>query len=165
MLDAYGNHAQRKKWLPKLCTMELLASYCLTEPGSGSDAAALRTPAIRDGDQYVLNGQKQFISGAGKGDVYVVMVRTGSDGPGGISTLVIEGDTPGLAFGANERKMGGNAQPARAVIFENARVPVANRLGDEGIGFKIAMAGLDGGRINIAACSLGGGPDALCKSL
>ena len=156
MIDAYGNDAQRQKWLPKLCTMELLASYCLTEPGSGSDAAALRTRAVRDGDHYVLNGQKQFISGAGKGDLYVVMVRTGGDGPGGISTLVVEGDTPGLSFGANERKMGWNAQPTRAVIFENARVPVANRLGDEGIGFKIAMAGLDGGRINIAACSLGG---------
>jgi alkylation response protein AidB-like acyl-CoA dehydrogenase len=165
MIDAYGNDAQRRKWLPKLCTMELLASYCLTEPGSGSDAAALRTRAVRDGDHYVLNGQKQFISGAGKGDLYVVMVRTGSDGPGGISTLVIEGDTPGLSLGANERKMGWNAQPTRAVIFENARVPVANRLGDEGIGFKIAMAGLDGGRINIAACSLGGAQTALDKSL
>jgi alkylation response protein AidB-like acyl-CoA dehydrogenase len=145
--------------------MELLASYCLTEPGSGSDAAALRTRAVLDGDHYVLNGQKQFVSGAGKGDLYVVMVRTGDDGPGGISTLVIEGDTPGLSFGANERKMGWNAQPTRAVIFENARVPVANRLGDEGIGFKIAMAGLDGGRINIAACSLGGAQCALDKSL
>jgi alkylation response protein AidB-like acyl-CoA dehydrogenase len=127
MIDAFGNDTQRKKWLPKLCTMELLASYCLTEPGSGSDAAALRTRAVRDGDHYVLNGQKQFISGAGKGDIYVVMVRTGRDGPGGISTMVIEGDTPGLSLGANERKMGWNAQPTRAVIFENARVPVANR--------------------------------------
>src|SRR5256885_5409693 len=143
MIDGFGNDTQRKKWLPKLCTMELLASYCLTEPGSGSDAAALRTRAVRDGDHYVLNGQKQFISGAGKGDIYVVMVRTGRDGPGGISALVIEGDTPGLSLGANERKMGWNAQPTRAVIFENARVPVTNRLGDEGIGFKIAMAGLD----------------------
>src|SRR5450759_1781978 len=149
MIDDYGNDAQRKKWLPKLCTMELLASYCLTEPGAGSDAAALRTRAVRDGDHYVLNGQKQFISGAGKGDIYVVMVRTGSDEPGGISTLVIEGDTSGLSFGANERKMGWNAQPTRAVIFENARVPVANRLGDEGIGFKIAMAALGG-----AQCAL-----------
>ena len=165
MIDAYGNDAQRKKWLPKLCTMDLLASYCLTEPGSGSDAAALRTRAVREGDHYVLNGQKQFISGAGRGDVYVVMVRTGADGPGGISTLVVEGDTRGLSLGANERKMGWNAQPTRAVIFENARVPVANRLGDEGIGFKIAMAGLDGGRINIAACSLGGAQSALEKSL
>ena len=165
MIDAYGNDTQRRKWLPKLCSMELLASYCLTEPGSGSDAAALRTRAVRDGDHYVLNGQKQFISGAGKGDLYVVMVRTGNDGPGGISMLVVEGDTPGLSYGVNERKMGWNAQPTRAVIFENARVPVANRLGDEGIGFKIAMAGLDGGRINIAACSLGGAQCALDKSL
>src|SRR6202795_2771786 len=142
MIDAFGSDTQRQKWLPKLCTMELFASYCLTEPGSGSDAAALRTRAVRDG----------------------VMVRTGGDGPGGISTLVIDGETSGLSFGANERKMGWNAQPTRAVIFENARVPVANRLGEEGIGFKIAMAGLDGGRINIAACSLGGAQSALDKS-
>ncbi|MBN8986456.1 MAG: acyl-CoA dehydrogenase family protein, partial [Rhizobiales bacterium] len=153
MIDAYGSNEQRHKWLPKLCTMELLASYCLTEPGAGSDAAALRTRAVREGDHYVLNGQKQFISGAGSTDLLVAMVRTGDAGPGGISTIVIDGKTPGVSFGANERKMGWNAQPTRAVIFENARVPVANRLGDEGIGFKIAMAGLDGGRLNIAACS------------
>src|SRR5580704_13781987 len=165
MIDAFGNDTQRQMWLPKLCSMEYLASYCLTEPGSGSDAAALRTRAVRDGDHYILNGQKQFISGAGKGDLYVVMVRTGEGGPGGISTLVIEGDTPGLSLGANERKMGWNAQPTRAVIFENARVPVANRLGNEGDGFKIAMAGLDGGRLNIAACSLGGAQSALEKTL
>ncbi|MBV5270369.1 MAG: isobutyryl-CoA dehydrogenase [Afipia sp.] len=165
MIDAYGSNAQRQKWLPRLCTMELLASYALTEPGAGSDAAALSTRAVRDGDHYILNGQKQFISGAGTSDLYVAMVRTGSDGAGGISTLVIEGDTPGVSFGANERKMGWNAQPTRAVIFENARIPVANRLGDEGIGFKIAMAGLDGGRLNIAACSLGGAQSALDKSL
>src|ERR1700720_2772392 len=165
MIDAFGADAQRQKWLPKLCTMELLASYCLTEPGAGSDAAALTTRAVRDGGHYVLNGQKQFISGAGAGDIYVVMVRTGRDGPGGISTLVIEGDTSGLSLGANEHKMGWNALPTRAVIFENARVRVANRLGEEGIGFKIAMAGLDGGRINIAACSLGGAQSALEKSL
>jgi len=165
MIDAYGSEAQRRRWLPKLCTMEWLASYCLTEPGAGSDAAALRTRAVRDGDDYVVNGQKQFISGAGRSDVYVAMVRTGQDGPGGISTLVIPGDTPGLSFGANEHKMGWNAQPTRAVIFENVRVPVANRLGDEGIGFKIAMAGLDGGRLNIAACSLGGAQAALDKTL
>jgi alkylation response protein AidB-like acyl-CoA dehydrogenase len=165
MIDAYGSDAQRHKWLPRLCSMELLASYCLTEPGSGSDAAALRTRAVVEGDHYVLNGQKQFISGAGQAGLYVVMVRTGQDGPGGVSTLVVEGDTPGLSFGANERKMGWNAQPTCAVIFENARVPVTNRLGDEGIGFKIAMAGLDGGRINIAACSLGGAQSALDKSL
>ena len=165
MIDAYGSNAQRQKWLPRLCTMELLASYALTEPGAGSDAAALSTRAVRDGDHYILNGQKQFISGAGTSDLYVAMVRTGSDGAGGISTLVIEGDTPGVSFGANECKMGWNAQPTRAVIFENARIPVANRLGDEGIGFKIAMAGLDGGRLNIAACSLGGAQSALDKSL
>src|SRR5260370_3377313 len=145
--------------------MELRGSYCLTERGFGSDAAALRTRAVRDGDHYVLNGQKQFISGAGSGDIYVVMVRTGNGGPGGISTLVVEGDTSGLSLGANERKMGWNAQPTRAVIFENALVPVPNRLGEEGIGFKIAMAGLDGGRINIAACSLGRAQSALDKSL
>jgi butyryl-CoA dehydrogenase len=165
MIDAYGSDEQRRKWLPQLCTMEKVASYCLTEPGSGSDAAALSTRAVRDGDHYVLNGQKQFISGAGRGDVYVTMVRTGGGGSGGVSTLVIDGDTPGLSFGANERKMGWNAQPTRTVIFENARVPVANRLGEEGIGFKIAMAGLDGGRLNIAACSLGGAQAALDKSL
>lgn len=165
MIDAYGSDAQRQKWLPRLCTMELIASYALTEPGAGSDAAALGTRAVRDGDHYILNGQKQFISGAGAGDIYVAMVRTGGNGAGGISTLVIEGDTPGVSFGANERKMGWNAQPTRAVIFENARVPVANRLGEEGIGFKIAMAGLDGGRLNIAACSLGGAQSALDKSL
>jgi alkylation response protein AidB-like acyl-CoA dehydrogenase len=165
MIDAYGSDAQRQLWLPKLCTMELLASYCLTEPGSGSDAAALTTRAARDGDHYVLNGQKQFISGAGAGDLYVVMVRTGGGGPSGISTLVVPGDTPGVTVGANERKMGWNAQPTRAVIFQDARVPVVNRLGDEGIGFRIAMAGLDGGRLNIAACSLGGAQAALEKSL
>jgi len=165
MIDSYGSEMQRQKWLPKLCSMELIASYCLTEPGSGSDAASLRTRAVRDGDHYVLNGQKQFISGAGANDLYVVMVRTGAEGAGGISTLVVDKDTPGLSFGANERKMGWNAQPTRAVIFEDARVPVENRLGDEGIGFKIAMAGLDGGRLNIAACSLGGAQSALDKSL
>ncbi|MCO5129013.1 MAG: isobutyryl-CoA dehydrogenase [Xanthobacteraceae bacterium] len=165
MIDAYGSDEQRHKWLPRLCTMESLASYCLTEPGAGSDASALRTRATRDGDHYVLNGQKQFISGAGGTDLLVAMVRTGDAGPGGISTLVIDATTPGVSFGANERKMGWNAQPTRAVIFENARVPVANRLGDEGIGFKIAMAGLDGGRLNIAACSLGGAQAALDKTL
>ncbi|HEX7883939.1 MAG TPA: acyl-CoA dehydrogenase family protein [Afipia sp.] len=165
MIDAYGSDAQRQKWLPRLCTMELLASYGLTEANAGSDAASVSTRAVRDGDHYVLNGQKQFISGAGTSDLYVTMVRTGGNGAGGISTLVIEGDTPGVSFGANERKMGWNAQPTRAVIFENARIPVANRLGDEGIGFKIAMSGLDGGRLNIAACSLGGAQSALDKSL
>ncbi len=165
MIDAYGSDTQRQKWLPRLCTMELIASYALTEPGAGSDAASLSTRAVRDGDHYVLNGQKQFISGAGTSDIYVAMVRTGGEGARGVSTLVIDRDTPGVSFGANERKMGWNAQPTRAVIFENARVPVANRLGEEGIGFKIAMAGLDGGRLNIAACSLGGAQSALDKSL
>ncbi|WP_316213670.1 MULTISPECIES: isobutyryl-CoA dehydrogenase [unclassified Bradyrhizobium] len=165
MIDTFGTEAQRQRYLPKLCTMELIASYCLTEPGAGSDAAALRTRAVRDGEDYVLNGQKQFISGAGATDILVAMVRTGGDGPGGISTLVIDAKTPGVSFGANERKMGWNAQPTRAVMFENARVPVANRLGEEGIGFKIAMAGLDGGRLNIAACSLGGAQSALDKTL
>jgi alkylation response protein AidB-like acyl-CoA dehydrogenase len=165
MIDAFGSDEQRSRWLAKLCTMELLASYCLTEPGAGSDAAALATRAIRDGDHYMLNGQKQFISGAGAGDIYAVMARTGGDGPSGISTLVVPGDAPGISLGASERKMGWNAQPTRAVIFENVRVPVANRLGKEGEGFKIAMAGLDGGRLNIAACSLGGAQSALEKTL
>jgi butyryl-CoA dehydrogenase len=165
MIDAYGSVDQRTHYLPKLCRMEHLASYCLTEPGSGSDAAALRTSAKRDGAFYVVNGAKQFISGAGAGDLYVVMVRTGGEGPGGISTLVIEGNTPGITLGANERKMGWNAQPTRAVTFENVRVPVANRLGDEGMGFRIAMAGLDGGRLNIGACSLGGAQAALDAAL
>ncbi len=165
MIDRYGSDEQRHKYLPKLCSMEYLASYCLTEPGAGSDAAALKTKAVLDGDHYVLDGQKQFISGAGVSDVYVVMVRTGEAGPSGISTIVVEKDTPGLSFGANEKKMGWNAQPTRAVIFENCRVPVANRIGPEGIGFKIAMAGLDGGRLNIGACSIGGAQGALDKAL
>jgi alkylation response protein AidB-like acyl-CoA dehydrogenase len=145
--------------------MEHLASYCLTEPGAGSDAAALKTKAVRDGDHYVLDGQKQFISGAGVSDIYVVMVRTGEAGPSGISTVIVEKGTPGLSFGANEKKMGWNAQPTRAVIFENCRIPVANRIGPEGIGFKIAMAGLDGGRLNIGACSIGGAQGALDKAI
>jgi alkylation response protein AidB-like acyl-CoA dehydrogenase len=165
MIDAYGSDEQRRQWLPKLCTMELLASYCLTEPSAGSDAAALATRAVRDGDHYVLNGQKQFISGAGAGDLYVVMARTGGAGPSGISTLLVPGDTAGLSLGANERKMGWNAQPTRAVVFENVRVPAGNRLGAEGEGFTIAMAGLDGGRLNIAACSLGGAQSAQEKTL
>ncbi len=165
MIDRYGSAEQRSAFLPKLCSMEHLASYCLTEPGAGSDAAALKTKAVLDGDHYILDGQKQFISGAGVSDLYVVMVRTGEAGPSGISTVVVEKGTPGLSFGANEKKMGWNAQPTRAVIFENCRVPVANRLGPEGIGFKIAMAGLDGGRLNIGACSLGGAQSALDKAL
>jgi len=165
LIDAYGNDEQRRRFLPRLCTMELLASYCLTEPGAGSDAAALTTRAQRDGDHYVLNGQKQFISGAGAGDVYLVMARTGGEGAAGISALIVPGDTPGISIGANERKMGWNAQPTRAVVFENARVPLANRLGEEGQGFRIAMSGLDSGRLNIAACSLGGAQCALDKTL
>ena len=166
MIDSFGSEAQRKTFLPPLLSMERLASYCLTEPGAGSDAAALRTRAVRKGDHYVLNGQKQFISGAGNEyDFYVVMARTGDEGPRGISTFLVEGGSPGLKFGANERKMGWNAQPTRAVIFEDCRVPVENRLGEEGIGFRIAMAGLDGGRLNIGACSLGGAQSALDKAL
>jgi alkylation response protein AidB-like acyl-CoA dehydrogenase len=165
LIDAFGADEQRRHWLPKLCSMELLASYCLTEPGAGSDAAALATRAVRDGDDYVLNGQKQFISGAGASDLYLVMARSGGEGPSGISALLVPGNTAGVSFGANERKMGWNAQPTRAVMFEGARIPVENLLGGEGSGFKIAMAGLDGGRLNIAACSLGGAQCALDKAL
>jgi alkylation response protein AidB-like acyl-CoA dehydrogenase len=165
LIDAFGTKEQRHKWLPKLCAMELLASYCLTEPGVGSDAAALTTRAVRDGDHYVLDGQKQFISGAGAGDLYVVMARSGGEGASGISAFIVPGDTAGVSFGANERKMGWNAQPTRAVIFQDVRVPAGNRLGEEGLGFKVAMAGLDGGRLNIAACSLGGAQTALEKTL
>ena len=166
MVDRFGSPEQRARWLPALTRMDKLASYCLTEPGSGSDAAALKTRAVRDGDHYVLDGQKQFISGAGNADdFYVVMVRSGGEGPAGISALVVEGGTPGLSFGTEERKMGWNAQPTRAVIFEHCRVPLANRLGQEGDGFKIAMRGLDGGRLNIAACSIGGAQAALDKAL
>ncbi|MCO5069663.1 MAG: isobutyryl-CoA dehydrogenase [Rhizobiaceae bacterium] len=165
MIDTFGNDEQRQRLLPGLTSMDLLASYCLTEPGSGSDAAALKTRATRKGSRYVLNGTKQFISGAGVSDVYVVMVRTGEDGPKGISTLVVPKDAPGLSFGANEMKMGWNMQPTRQVVFEDCEVPVENLLSDEGAGFKIAMAGLDGGRLNIAACSLGGAQSALDKAL
>jgi alkylation response protein AidB-like acyl-CoA dehydrogenase len=165
MIDRFGDEEQRRRWVPDLCTMTALGSYCLTEPNAGSDASALKTRAIRDGDSYVLNGQKQFISGAGTSDIYIVMARTGSAGPSGISALIVPADTPGLSFGANERKMGWNAQPTRAVMFQDARVPLANRLGEEGVGFKIAMAGLDGGRLNIAACSLGGAQAAFDKTL
>lgn len=165
MIDSFGSEAQRRRFLPKMATMEHIASYCLTEPGAGSDAAALKTRARRDGDHYVFDGVKQFISGAGVSDLYVVMARTGEDGAAGVSTFVVEKGTPGLSFGANEKKMGWNAQPTRQVIFEGCRVPEQNRIGPEGIGFKIAMAGLDGGRLNIAACSIGGAQAALDKSL
>ncbi len=165
MIDRFGSEEQRARFLPKLTSMAWLASYCLTEPGSGSDAAALKTRAVRDGDHYVLDGTKQFISGAGANDLYVVLVRTGEDGPKGISAVVVPKDTPGLSFGANETKMGWHMQPTRQVIFEGCRVPVENRLSDEGAGFAIAMSGLDGGRLNIAACSLGGAQSALDKAI
>ncbi|WP_312783849.1 isobutyryl-CoA dehydrogenase [Brevundimonas sp.] len=161
MIDKFGSAELRSRFVPSLVTMDKMASYCLTEPGSGSDAAALRTTAVRDGDHYVLNGSKAFISGAGVSDVYVVMVRTGGEGAKGVSTIVVEKDTPGLSFGANEKKMGWNAQPTAVVSFDDCRVPVANLVGEEGAGFKYAMAGLDGGRLNIAACSLGGARLAL----
>ncbi|MEV6061134.1 acyl-CoA dehydrogenase family protein [Nocardia asteroides] len=165
MIDAYGTEQQRHRWVPGMAAMELLGSYALTEPGVGSDAAALSTKAVRDGDDYILNGAKQFISGAGANDVYVMMVRTGGDGPRGISALIVPADTPGLTVGPNERKMGWNAQPTRQVVLEDARVPVANRLGAEGDGFAIAMNGLNGGRLNIGACSIGGAQAALDKAV
>ncbi|MEQ8344094.1 MAG: acyl-CoA dehydrogenase family protein [Sneathiellaceae bacterium] len=155
MIDRFGDADVRQRFLPGLCSMDRFASYCLTEAGSGSDAAALRTRAVRDGDDYVLNGSKAFISGGGRADVYVCMVRTGEDGPKGITCIAVENGTPGLSFGAQERKMGWNSQPTATVQFDDCRVPAANRIGAEGEGFKIAMAGLDGGRINIGACSIG----------
>ena len=155
MIEAFGSAEQRGRWLPGLCTMQLLSSYCLTEPGAGSDSAALRTRAERRGDDYVLNGSKAFISGAGTSDLYVCMVRTGGEGPRGISCLGVECDAPGLGFGKQEKKLGWHSQPTAMVLFEDCRVPVGNRIGAEGEGFKIAMAGLDGGRVNIAACALG----------
>uniref|UniRef100_A0A098LZB6 Isobutyryl-CoA dehydrogenase, mitochondrial n=1 Tax=Hypsiglena sp. JMG-2014 TaxID=1550645 RepID=A0A098LZB6_9SAUR len=155
MIDIFGNEEQRLKFCPSLCSMEKFASYCLTEPGSGSDAASLLTSAKKHGDVYILNGSKAFISGGGDADLYVVMCRTGGSGPKGISCLVLEKGTPGLSFGKKEKKVGWNSQPTRAVIFEDCAVPVANRLGEEGHGFNIAMQGLNGGRINIASCSLG----------
>lgn len=165
MIDRFGDDDQRKSWLPKLTSMELIASYCLTEPGSGSDAAAMKTTAVRDGDEYVLNGSKQFISGAGTSDVYVLMAKTTDAGARGVSAFIIPIDTPGLSFGANEKKMGWNSQPTCQVLLDDVRIPAANRIGEEGHGFKFAMAGLDGGRLNIAACSLGGAQRALDKAL
>jgi alkylation response protein AidB-like acyl-CoA dehydrogenase len=165
MVDTYGTHEQRKAWVPKLASMHAVASYCLTEPSAGSDAAALRTKAVRDGDHYVIDGVKQFISGAGASDVYVVMARTGGDGPRGISAFVVENGTPGLSFGAQEHKMGWNAQPTAQVVFDGVRVRADAVLGGaEGTGFAIAMNGLNGGRINIAACSLGGAQAAYDKA-
>ena len=165
VIDAYGSEAQRQKWLPQLTPMELIASYCLTEPACGSDAANLSTKAVRDGDDYLITGQKQFISGAGASDIYIVMARTGAAGAKGISAFIVPKDAVGLSFGANEKKMGWNAQPTRTVMFDNVRVPAENLIGQEGIGFKIAMSALDGGRLNIAACSLGGAQAAFDKAL
>ncbi|HEY5963605.1 MAG TPA: acyl-CoA dehydrogenase family protein [Xanthobacteraceae bacterium] len=165
MIDAFGGEPQRKKFLPKLCAMEHFASYCLTEPDSGSDAASLKTRAVRDGDSYVLDGSKAFISGGGVSDVYVCMVRTGGAGPKGISCIAVEKGTPGLTFGAQEKKLGWKSQPTAMVMFENCRVPAGNLVGNEGDGFKIAMAGLDGGRLNIAACSIGGAQFCLDRTI
>ncbi len=164
MVGKYGSDAQRAEWMPKLASMEWLSSYCLTEPGAGSDAAALKTRARRVGDHYVLDGSKQFISGAGAADFYFVFARTGDEGAGGVSAFAVMKGTPGLSFGALEKKMGWNAQPTRQVIFEGCKVPAANRIGKEGQGFKFAMSGLDGGRVNIGACSLGAAWAALDKA-
>ena len=165
MIDRFGSDEVRANYLPRLVSMDIMASYCLTEPGSGSDAAALRTTARRVGDHYIVSGTKQFISGGGVNDIYVTMVRTGDPGPKGISCLVIERDMAGVSFGAPERKLGWNASPTAQVNFDNVRVPVANRVGDEGQGFAIAMAGLDGGRLNIGACSLGGAQRCLDEAV
>ncbi|MFF5565564.1 acyl-CoA dehydrogenase family protein [Streptomyces sp. NPDC012623] len=165
MIDRHGDPAQRARWLPRLCAMDDLGSYCLTEPGAGSDAAALSTRALRDGGHYVLTGVKQFISGAGAAQLYIVMARTGQDGPSGISAFVVDRDDAGLSFGPNEKKMGWNAQPTRQVVLEDVRVPADRLLGREGDGFRIAMSGLNGGRLGIAACSLGGARSALDRSL
>jgi alkylation response protein AidB-like acyl-CoA dehydrogenase len=165
VIDSFGNSAQRERFLPGLCTMDNLASYCLTEPDSGSDAASLRTRAVRQSDHYVLDGTKAFISGGGASDLYLVMARTGDDGPRGISCFAVENGTPGLSFGAQEKKLGWHSQPTAMVMFENCRVPAANRLGAEGQGFRIAMAALDGGRLNISACSLGGAQFCLDRTI
>jgi alkylation response protein AidB-like acyl-CoA dehydrogenase len=161
MIDRFGDEALRQRFLPGLCRMDLIGSYCLTEPGAGSDAASLSTRAHRDGDHYVLNGGKAFISGAGTSDLYLVMARTGAEGAGGVSALVVEKGSAGLGFGAPERKLGWRSQPTAQVHFDHVRVPVANRIGEEGQGFRFAMMGLDGGRLNIAACALGGADLAL----
>lgn len=165
MVDRFGSADLQSRWLPRLVTMEAIASYCLTEPGSGSDAAALTTTARRDGDDYILNGTKQFISGAGYNDLYLVMARTGEAGPRGISCFAVEKGMAGLSFGKPEDKLGWNASPTAQVILETVRVPAANLLGEEGQGFRIAMAGLDGGRLNIAACSLGGAQRCLDEAI
>jgi len=165
MIDRFASDEMRREWLPQLNTMEWLSSYCLTEPGSGSDAAGLKTRAVRDGGDYVLNGSKQFISAAGVSDVYIVMARTGADGARGISAFIVKREDRGVSFGANEKKMGWNAQPTRQVVLEDVRIPASRRIGAEGDGFRFAMAGLDGGRLNIAACSLGGMQEALDRAL
>ena len=165
MIDCFGNETHREKWLDDLVTLNKMASYCLTEPGAGSDAASLKTTAVRDGDDYVLNGAKAFISGGGTSDIYVVMARTSNDGARGISCFVVEKDTPGLSFGAQEKKLGWHSQPTSAVMFDDCRIPAENLIGIEGQGFKIAMQGLDGGRLNIAACSLGGAQRALDEAI
>jgi alkylation response protein AidB-like acyl-CoA dehydrogenase len=165
MIDAFASSALRAAFVPKLARMDAIAAYCLTEPGSGSDAAALRTAAVRQGDNFVLNGSKAFISGAGAADVYIVMCRTGGSGPSGVSAILVEKGAPGLSFGANEKKMGWNAQPTASVQFDDCKVSVGNLVGVEGDGFKYAMQGLNGGRLNIAACALGGAQAALDKTL
>jgi len=165
VIDRFGSAEQRNQWLPRLCSFELLGAYCLSEPSSGSDAAALSTRAVREGDNYKLNGVKQFISGAGDADLYIVMARTGARGARGISAFVVEESAPGLSFGPVEKKMGWNAQATRQVILDDVCVPAGNMLGAEGTGFKIAMSALDGGRLNIAACSLGGARTALAKAV
>jgi alkylation response protein AidB-like acyl-CoA dehydrogenase len=165
MIDAFADAPQRRRFLPKLCAMEHFASYCLTEPDAGSDAASLKTRAVREGDHYVLDGAKAFISGGGTSDLYVCMVRTGNAGSGGISCIVVEKGTPGLSFGAQEKKLGWKSQPTAMVMFDRCRVPVANRIGAEGEGFRIAMGGLNGGRLNIAACSIGGAQFCLDRTV
>jgi alkylation response protein AidB-like acyl-CoA dehydrogenase len=165
MIDTYGDETQRETWIPRMATMETIGAYCLTEAGAGSDAGSLATTAVRDGDEYVLSGVKQFISGAGTAGMYVVMARTGGPGPKGITAFLVEDGTPGLSFGKQEDKMGWKAQPTAQVILDGCRIPAANRLGDEGSGFRIAMSGLDGGRLNIGACSLGGAQAALEKTV
>ena len=165
MIDTFGSQAVKDKYLPELVPMEKISSYCLTEAGAGSDAASLKTKAVRDGDDYIVNGSKQFISGGGQNEIYVTMTRTSDDGAKGVTCLVIEKDMEGVSFGANEKKLGWHSQPTAQVNFDNVRVPVENRVGDEGEGFRIAMAGLDGGRLNIGACSLGGAQRCLDEAV
>jgi alkylation response protein AidB-like acyl-CoA dehydrogenase len=165
MIDRFGSNAVKEKYLPSMVTMERMASYCLTEPSSGSDAAALKTKAVKDGDGYIVSGAKAFISGGGENEIYVTMVRTGPEGPKGISCLVIEKDMPGVSFGAQERKLGWHSQPTAQVNFDEVRVPAENLVGGEGEGFRIAMMGLDGGRLNIGACSLGGAQRCLDEAV